>query len=108
MSILPRTTPASIAPVRRINFATKAGRELRRRIYTRDGFTCRHCGWTPPMSTEVRADYAGGKTPTSWEPFRYLQIDHVIPLCRGGAVRDERNLQTLCNSCNGRKSGRVS
>lgn len=93
--------------VQRLQFKTKAGRDLRRRVYVRDGFTCRHCGWSPPMSKQDRDAYAGGATPTSWSPFRYLQIDHITPLCLGGSLRSLTNLQTLCNSCNGRKSGRA-
>ncbi len=33
-----------------------------------------------------------------------LQVDHVIPLCRGGSEKME-NLQTLCRECNMGKSG---
>ncbi len=31
-----------------------------------------------------------------------LQIDHIVPLCKGG-TSDESNLQTLCRRCNRRK-----
>ena len=89
-----------------INFKTRANRQLRRRVYVRDIFTCRECGWSPPMSEDEKAAYSGGETPVSFDPFRYLQVDHITPRCLGGS-HDEVNLQTLCNSCNGRKSGRM-
>jgi hypothetical protein len=31
-----------------------------------------------------------------------LQIDHIVPLCKGG-TSEESNLQTLCRRCNRRK-----
>lgn len=35
-----------------------------------------------------------------------LTIDHIKPVSKGGANEPE-NLQTLCHSCNGRKSDRI-
>jgi 5-methylcytosine-specific restriction protein A len=34
------------------------------------------------------------------------EVDHVIPLRFGGAEYDFSNLQSLCKSCHGRKSGK--
>lgn len=48
----------------------------------RDGFHCQHCRET-----------------------RNLEIDHVVPLSRGGS-NDFGNLQILCKSCNCRKGDR--
>lgn len=49
---------------------------IRERIRERDGYCCKSCG---------RAELKG-------------QIDHVIPLDKGG-TEDDSNLQLLCHSC---------
>ena len=52
---------------------------LRFRVLRRDGFKCRYCGQSPPRVA--------------------LEVDHVIPVARGG--RDEmRNLVAACFQCN--------
>jgi 5-methylcytosine-specific restriction endonuclease McrA len=56
----------------------------RKRIHERDVYRCLRCG-----------------------SHKDLQIDHVIPVARGGSNEDE-NLQTLCNLCNGSKGARSS
>ncbi|WP_373876145.1 HNH endonuclease [Leminorella grimontii] len=56
---------------------------VRLRIFQRDGFQCKQCGEK-----------------------RYLTIDHIIPLSRGGSSDDE-NLQTLCMRCNCSKGAKV-
>lgn len=56
---------------------------VRRRILDRDGYRCRACG----------------------RPGR-LEVDHVIPLHRGGAPLDADNLQTLCVACHLQKTTR--
>lgn len=58
-------------------------RELRRQIMERDHYTCQICGKYMP-------DEVG------------LQIDHIIPVSRGGKTVPS-NLQVLCSKCNGRK-----
>jgi 5-methylcytosine-specific restriction endonuclease McrA len=61
---------------------------VRWRILKRDEYRCVLCGRSP-------ATHAGLS----------LQIDHVIPVSRGGGD-EEANLRTLCGECNnGRKDG---
>lgn len=62
---------------------------LRQYIIKRDGYMCRNCG----NSTEN-------------EPNLLLEVDHIIPLSRGGKTTVE-NLQTLCWKCNRHKGARV-
>jgi len=59
-------------------------RKTRQRIFERDDYTCRYCG--------VR----GGR----------LEIDHVIPISRGGSNHED-NLATACMPCNRRKKDKV-
>lgn len=68
------------------NLMTKKLREL---IKNRDNFTCRNCG----NSTNV-------------EPNLLLEIDHIIPIAKGGYTVEE-NLQTLCWKCNRAKSDKI-
>lgn len=56
---------------------------LRRQIFERDGYRCVEC------DAEDR-----------------LEIDHVIPVSKGGSSEEE-NLQTLCKPCNARKRDRI-
>lgn len=63
--------------------------KLRETIKTRDGFTCCNCN----LSIED-------------EPNLLLEIDHIIPLSRGG-ISTENNLQTLCWRCNRTKGAKL-
>lgn len=63
--------------------------KLRTQIKERDNFTCCQCG------NSVRA-----------EPNLLLEIDHIIPISKGGLTREE-NLQTLCWKCNRSKGARM-
>ena len=54
-------------------------RELRHKVFARDGYRCRECG--------------KGRDETS------LEIDHIIPVSKGGTNHID-NLQTLCKECN--------
>lgn len=58
-------------------------KEILERIGNRDGFLCHNCGSTDK-----------------------LEIDHVIPLSRGG-TNDDGNLQILCKSCNCKKHDKL-
>jgi len=55
----------------------------RHKIYKRDGYACRYCGATEPLS-----------------------LDHVKPRAQGGSD-DPENLVTACRSCNSRKNART-
>ena len=58
---------------------------LRFRIFQRDGFECFYCGKAPPQTE--------------------LQIDHIIPVSKGGTNSVE-NLVTACAECNRGKGTR--
>lgn len=64
-------------------------KKLRAFIKSRDNFTCCTCG----NSTHV-------------EPNLLLEIDHIIPVSKGGCT-EEGNLQTLCWKCNRAKSDKL-
>lgn len=63
---------------------------LREKIKIRDGFKCRACGVS-----------------ASEERNLLLEIDHIIPLSKGG-VTSEDNLQVLCWRCNRSKGAKLS
>ena len=63
--------------------------KLRIFIKPRDNYTCCACG----NSTHV-------------EPNLLLEIDHIIPVSKGGQT-EEANLQTLCWKCNRAKSNKI-
>lgn len=54
-------------------------KKVRFNIFKRDLFTCQYCGKTPPAAV--------------------LEIDHIIPVSRGGVNSDD-NLITSCFDCN--------
>ncbi|MBE6063087.1 MAG: HNH endonuclease [Clostridium butyricum] len=62
---------------------------LRTRIKERDNYTCRQCG-----------------NSTANEPNLLLEIDHIIPIAKGG-LTEESNLQTLCWKCNRTKGSKI-
>ena len=64
-------------------------KKLREFIKTRDNFTCCSCG-----------------NSTHTEPNLLLEIDHIIPIAKGGCTTEE-NLQTLCWKCNRSKSDKL-
>ncbi len=63
--------------------------KLRIHIKERDNYTCQTCG-----------------NSTNNEPNLLLEIDHKIPVSRGG-LTEESNLQTLCWRCNRSKSSKI-
>lgn len=64
-------------------------KKLREFIKTRDNHTCCTCG-----------------NSTNAEPNLLLEIDHIIPVSKGG-LTEESNLQTLCWKCNRSKSNKI-
>lgn len=64
--------------------------KLRQFIKERDNYTCKNCG-----------------NSTLKEPNLLLEIDHIIPVSKGG-VTTEDNLQTLCWKCNRAKSSKIT
>lgn len=68
------------------NLMTKKLREF---IKNRDNFTCCSCG-----------------NSTHAEPNLLLEIDHIIPVAKGGCTTEE-NLQTLCWKCNRSKGDKI-
>lgn len=64
-------------------------KKLRDLIKERDNYTCCNCG----NSTNV-------------EPNLLLEIDHIVPVSKGGRTVEE-NLQTLCWKCNRTKSNKL-
>lgn len=63
--------------------------KLRQQIKERDSFTCQTCG-----------------NSTSKEPNLLLEIDHKVPVAKGG-LTVETNLQTLCWRCNRSKGSKL-
>lgn len=68
------------------NLMTKKLREF---IKKRDDYTCCNCG-----------------NSISKEPNLLLEIDHIIPVSKGGCTVED-NLQTLCWKCNRSKSNKI-
>lgn len=64
-------------------------RKLREKIKKRDNYTCKCCG----ISTKE-------------EPHLLLEIDHIIPVSKGGQTIED-NLQTLCWRCNRKKGNKI-
>ena len=64
--------------------------KLREFIKVRDNFTCCNCG-----------------NSTHLEPNLLLEIDHIIPVSKGGYTLED-NLQTLCWKCNRAKSNKMA
>lgn len=64
--------------------------KLREKIKQRDNYTCQNCN----LSTHD-------------EPNLLLEIDHIIPISKGG-MSSEDNLQTLCWKCNRSKGSKIA
>lgn len=93
------------SPRFRICFRYPANKALRAFVYTRDGFRCVECWWSPDS---ILDGYDGSYTiiGEEWDGKRQeLQIDHIKPLHHGG-THHPNNLQTLCFLCNASKGAR--
>jgi 5-methylcytosine-specific restriction endonuclease McrA len=69
------------------------------KVYTDCNFSCVYCG----LKFEVPKDWdriSGIHNGEIW-----LEIDHVIPISKGGADTIE-NKQALCQKCNNKKSNK--
>lgn len=71
-------------------------RDLKQRILERDNYTCQICG--------ISKQYLDNLVPGLGD-YLLLEIDHIVPVAKGGRGDDENNLQTLCWRCN-RKKGK--
>ncbi len=60
----------------------KIPNSVRNYVFNRDNYQCKSCGKSNKQTT--------------------LNIDHIIPLAKGGS-NDMSNLQTLCEQCNRKK-----
>ena len=67
--------------VHHLKISNSRWERLRRQVFAHDGYRCRSCK-------------AAGR----------LEADHIVPLHKGGAVYDIRNLQTLCRDCHIKKT----
>ena len=63
--------------------------KLRTQVKERDNYTCCQCG-----------------NSTHAEPNLLLEIDHIIPIAKGGLTKED-NLQTLCWKCNRSKGSKL-
>lgn len=64
--------------------------KLRQAIKERDHYACRQCGAS-----------------LAQEPHLLLEIDHIIPVSKGGLTTED-NLQTLCWRCNRSKGSKIA
>lgn len=83
-------TPAGVA----FHRDRKVTPTMRKRIYDRFGGKCQQCGRQTRLFTSSAFPVSAVDR---------AEIDHVIPLSRGGRTRTE-NLVLLCALCNRRKS----
>lgn len=63
--------------------------DLREKIKIRDNYTCQKCSLSADDERNL-----------------LLEIDHIIPLSKGG-ITSENNLQTLCWRCNRSKGSKI-
>ncbi len=72
-------------PHKRPDLFTMKWKRLRKEVIADGGAICFYCG----------EDCSDGPT-----------VDHVVPVCRGGALYEKSNLVVSCRSCNSRKGGK--
>ena len=76
-------TPRKDSNKARRGLSNQRWRDLRDRIYERDGRQCQYCGDTNDLT-----------------------CDHIVPLLRGG-TNDESNLTIACRPCNSSKGDKL-
>ena len=62
---------------------------IRWKILKKDNYTCVKCGQSPARNNDIE-----------------LEIDHILPVAKGG-TNDIENLQTLCSNCNQGKKDKM-
>jgi len=62
---------------------------VRWKILKKDNYTCVKCGQSPAKNNDIE-----------------LEIDHILPVAKGG-TNDIENLQTLCRNCNQGKKDKM-
>ena len=78
-----------------INFS----RSYLTRLLEKKGYIkCHYC----PKDNLV-IEYEGMKVPLD----KLATIDHVVPMSRGGAAFDEKNVVPCCNKCNQKKGNKI-
>lgn len=89
---------------RRLKFKYPLHAALRKHIFHRDNYQCKHCGIT---ADDIPEGWDGTTTLFSQSPLingfkTVLVVDHILTLLAGGLNVPE-NLQTLCETCNRKK-----
>jgi 5-methylcytosine-specific restriction endonuclease McrA len=90
-------------------------RSLRVMVFRRDHFTCRYCGTEliPEAILRLLAHVYPTQFPhdINWKaglthraiPILSAEVDHILPIARGGLPLELENLRTACPPCNTRK-----
>lgn len=94
-----------VRSARRLKFAYPTHAALRAFVLHRDGFCCVRCGASAAVIPE---QYDGRQalhtnTKTGAGTVDVLVVDHALTLAAGGKSHPS-NLQTLCETCNRRKT----
>jgi HNH endonuclease len=91
-------------------------RRIKVQVYRRDHYTCRYCSvrTVPEPVLRLLAELYPSKFPhdVHWKaghihraiPLLCTEVDHLVPIARGGSSMELANLRTACAPCNTRKS----
>lgn len=72
----------------------RVSKAMKQHVMKRDHYTCQICG--------ISKGYLDAFVPGLGD-FLLLEIDHIVPVAKGGSGDDESNLQVLCWRCNLKK-----